>query len=105
MPSRRVTGDRGELRALRWDVWGSGQWLLAGCHVVSGSRDVSARRSGLYLNLQPVLPEHPEEEHIQHLWTATGYWRPAADGGPHAVPCRLGFGEGDGLLRPRGLAL
>lgn len=31
--------------------------------------------------------------------------RPAADGGPHAVPCRLGFREGDRILRPRGLAL
>ena len=31
--------------------------------------------------------------------------RPAADGGPHAVPCWLGFGEGDQLLRRRGPAL
>lgn len=31
--------------------------------------------------------------------------RPAADGGPHAVPCRLGFRQGDRLLRDRGLAL
>ncbi|KAI3372716.1 hypothetical protein L3Q82_023176 [Scortum barcoo] len=49
------------------------QWLLAGRHVVSGSRDVSTGRRGLYLHLQPVLPEHPEEELIQHLWTAPGY--------------------------------
>lgn len=75
LPSYRKPGCRGELRALCWDIWRSGQWLLAGCDVVSGSRDVGAWRSGLYLHLQPVLPEHPEEEFIQHLWTAPGYCR------------------------------
>lgn len=31
--------------------------------------------------------------------------RAAADGGPHVVPGRLGFGEGAQLLRARGVAL
>lgn len=73
LPSHREPA--GDLRAVRHHIWRSGQRFLAGCHVVSGSRDISAGVCGLYLHLQPVFSEHPEEEHIQHLWTASGCWR------------------------------
>lgn len=75
LPSYRNLGKRGELWALCQLVWRGGQRLLAGCHVVPGSRDVSAWGRGLYVHFYLVLPEHLEEKHIQHLWIASGYCR------------------------------